>query len=104
VFGLFYDDHDQQKWVESQYPPPYPAQGFFGPIFYATQDAMRTLDEQNLFPATPESRHQAQGTERAWCVAFHTAGVPWSWLGHWDNGLMASGEYPVFKKTFAGRP
>lgn len=102
-FPMFFDNGEQQNWVESQYAREVrPRNGIFGPIFYATNDAMRQA--KPFFPRSPENRLQAQGTERAWAYTFEAAGVPFGALGAWSNEGMASGNYPVFQKVFANRP
>lgn len=104
LFPLQWDSDGQRQWVQHQYPSGDPEFGIFGPIFYATREKLLVLDDRGLFPDTPPDRHMAQGTERAWAYAFHHANIPMETLGFHDNNTMASGEYPVFTKTFAGRP
>lgn len=104
VFPLQWDSPEQARWVRQQYPEGDPEFGIFGPIFYAERSALDTLDRKGLMPEIPPDRHMAQGTERAWGYSFHHAGIPVGTLGHHDNHVMSSGEYPVFTKTFAGRP
>lgn len=105
LFGLCFDGEHQERWVKAQYEGyPWPDFGIFGPIFYATRVAMNKVAKLDLFPLTPNGRIEAQGTERAWAFAFTAADVPVDSLGGWNNEEMSSGRYPVFRKTFAGRP
>jgi hypothetical protein len=103
LFGMNFDNGSQGIWVEDQYPKDIkPKAGIFGPIFYATNQAMRK--SQPFWPKTPLERNQAQGTERAWAYCFAAADIEVGTLGAWCNQYMAEGPYPVFRKTFAGRP
>lgn len=103
IFPMAFDNYAQRDWVLGQYPDHVrPRWGIFGPTFYATRKAMEKAEP--YFPAVPENRLQAQGTERAWALTFAQAGVDVGWLGEWDNHLMSEGPYPVFRKTFALRP
>lgn len=103
LFGLAFDTPDQQAWVEQQYPGATPPTvGIMGPIFYTSRDSLDVLSGANLLPRIPQTRLQAQGTERAWAYAFHCAGLPLLGVG-WDYGQMQIGFGP-FKKVWAGRP
>lgn len=106
-FPLFFDNVEQANWVAAQYPHPWPTHGIFGPIFYATRKAMKRLDDRNLFPRTPPNRLMAQGTERAWAIAFYKAGYGVDFLGPCvtdGTSPRLFPEHPVFTKTFAARP
>lgn len=101
-FAMAYDTFEQQQWVEAQYPDSRPPRGIMGPIFYTTRDTLDLLDSKNLLPMEPDGRIQAQGTERAWALAFHAAGLPV--VGPmWDHGAMRIGFGP-FRKVWAARP
>lgn len=105
-FPLFFDNPEQHNWVAAQYPHPWPPLGIFGPIFFATRKAMKRLEDRNLFPQTPPNRLMAQGTERAWAIAFYKAGYGVSFLGPCitdGESPRLFPEHPVFTKTFAGR-
>lgn len=105
-FTLFFDDDEQYRWVRSKYQGELPPVGIFGPIFYATRGAMRTLDRRNLFPRTPKDKLMAQGTERAWACAFHEAGLTMKALGPCVTDGISPRLFPqdrTFTKTFAGR-
>lgn len=99
----WYDGEGQEEWVEGQFPnPARPPYGIFGPIFFATNHAMRRAEP--YFPVIPRTRIEFQGTERAWAITFLHAGLGVAALGGWDPGKMSKGSYPVFQKTFAARP
>ena len=103
VFPMCFDSEEQQNWVLRQYAPEVrPKWGIFGPVFYATREALEKAEPH--FPEVPPNRMMAQGTERAWAFTFEAAGIPIGWLGLWDNHLMSEGPYPVFRKKFAARP
>jgi hypothetical protein len=106
LFPLFFDNDLQARWVVSQYPPPHPPFGIFGPIFFATRKAMQRLEDKRLFPETPPNRLMAQGTERAWALAFHAAGIPVDALGGCTTDGVRPNLFPedkTFTKIFAGR-
>lgn len=101
-FEMFFDDAEQARWVQDQYPGvPTPRAGIFGPIFYATREAMEAAEP--WFPARPDSKLLAQGTERAWAYAFAAAGVPVEALYSYDMADLSSDACPPFTKTFANR-
>lgn len=101
-FGFNFDDPAQEAWVRDWYPAaPTPSEGIFGPTFYATRDAMERAEP--FFPRTPRSKHEAQGTERAWAFAFQEAGIQVTKMYEFSPNLMQSGQYPPFSKTFADR-
>jgi hypothetical protein len=101
-FPMFFDNDYQAEWVRNQGYTVQPLWGIFGPIFYATRDAMERTEM--WFPRTPRNRLEAQGTERAWAFAFMQAGIKPMFLHEWSNQHLSSGEAYPFKKTFALRP
>ena len=107
AWGFFpfpqYDNEGQRRWVEEQFPnPARPPFGIFGPIFFATNHAMRRAEP--YFPEIPRTRIEFQGTERAWAITFLHAGFEVTAFDDWNPGKMSNGSYPVFQKTFALRP
>lgn len=101
-FALFFDDETQLRWVKDQYPDaPSPDEGIFGPVFYATREAM--VAAEPFFPALPSTKLEAQGTERAWAYAFKQAGVPLNALYEFCIPPMEDGSYQPFTKAFANR-
>ena len=106
-FPMFFDDDYQRKWVLEQYPGrTVPRRGIFGPIFYATRKAMRKLEDRRLFPQTPPNKLMAQGTERAWAIAFDRAGISVGSLSECITDGTSPRLFPAdttFTKTFAGR-
>lgn len=102
VFPLFFDSEKQARYVRQQYPGVQePDEGIFGPVFYATRDAMQAAEPH--FPALPGTKLEAQGTERAWAFAFAAAGVTVNALYEFSIPRMEDGSYPPFAKTFANR-
>lgn len=100
--GMMWDSDGQAEWVRTQYPDQLePANGIFGPVFYATRDAMQQAEPH--FPATPRTKLEAQGTERAWAYCFQAAGVPVFGLYTFDVTPMQNGDYAPFVKVFANR-
>ena len=108
TFDFFFDDPLQAQWVLNQYPGSIvPMRGIFGPAFFATRKAMKFLEDRNLFPATPPNKLMAQGTERAWPLAFQRAGIKVGTLGPCITDGISPRLFPsdqTFTKTFAGRP
>lgn len=103
-FPMFFDTPEQQAKVVNQYPyVPKPEYGIFGPILWVERKVMERLDKFGRFPATPENKMDAQGTERAWAYAFAAVGAPITFLHDWDNDFLASGQAAPFRKVFAGR-
>lgn len=101
-FPFFYDNEEQAVWVNDQYPgQEAPQKGIFGPIFYASREAMETVEP--YFPETPPDKLMAQGTERAWAVAFKKVGIEVEALYDHDRGQMQEGLCPPFRKVFADR-
>ena len=107
TFPMFFDDQHQGAWVMNQYPgPTMPRRGIFGPIFYATRQALQKIERKKLLPLPPPNRLMAQGTERAWSFACDRARITLGTLGD----CITDGESPrlfpsdqTFTKTFAGR-
>lgn len=103
-FPMFFDTREQELRVTRQYPYQLPpSHGIFGPIFWAERKAMEKLEKLNLFPLAPETKMDAQGTERAWAWAFARAGIPVGHLHEWSNEFLTSGQAAPFRKVFAGR-
>ncbi len=101
---LFFDSVEQQVWVESQFPLGRPPYGIFGPVFYATRDAMRRAEP--FFPATPADKLEAQGTARASAYTFMHAKVPVGTLGGMTTDGVRPNLFPenkTFLKTFGNR-
>lgn len=103
-FPLAFDTPEQEEKVKRQYPYVAPPQyGIFGPIFWVERKVMERLDKLGRFPAAPESKMDAQGTERAWAFAFALLGIKPAFLHDWSNEFLASGDAAPFRKVFAGR-
>ena len=99
-----WDSAEQKAHVERQYPYiPTPAFGIFGPIFWVERKVLERLDKIGRFPATPQDKMDAQGTERAWAYAFALIGITPTFLHPWSNEFLKSGDALPFKKHFAGR-
>lgn len=97
-FPMQWDSGEQCRAVEEQYPEVHPTFGIFGPVFYASREALAKVTP----PKVPTTRLEAQGTERAWAYAFAAAGLPVAGPV-WDPDAMKTGFGP-FRKVFAGRP
>lgn len=103
-FPMQWDSVEQQAKVVGQYPyMAAPDYGIFGPIFWVERKVMEKMDKYNRFPATPQDKMDAQGTERAWAFAFKCIGVPVGHLHDWSNEFLTSGDAAPFRKVFAGR-
>jgi hypothetical protein len=103
-FPMFFDNAEQESRVRKQYAQTLtPEHGIFGPIFWVERKAMERLDKYNLFPRTPESKMDAQGTERAWAFAFAALGIKPAFLWDWSNEFLTSGDAYPFRKVFGGR-
>ena len=103
-FPLFFDNAEQESKVVYQYPSvKRPEHGIFGPIFWVERKTMEALDRYGRFPATPESKMDAQGTERAWAFAFSALGITPTFLHEWSNEFVQSGDAYPFRKFFADR-
>jgi hypothetical protein len=100
-FAFGFDNSAQREQLERKYQGPVPEFGLFGPIFFTNRASLDLLKEKDLLPPVPTNKLEAQGSERAWAMAFHAAGLPL--MGPtWDKLLMEQGLGP-FKKTFANR-
>lgn len=97
-----WDNTEQRHEVEAQYPGIKPGWGILGPIFYASRAALDVLAASALFPRVPETRLQAQGTERGWAYAFTAAGIPVAGPT-WEPERMKL-EWGPFRKVWANRP
>ncbi len=103
-FPMFYDTADQKAWVLNQYPSLGGiTHGIFGPIFWVERKTLERLDKAGRFPKAPETKLQAQGTERAWAFAFGLLGIKPAFLHEWSNEFLESGDALPFRKVFAGR-
>lgn len=100
-FPLQWDSGEQENWVRSQYGWNRYDAGIFGPVFYTTRHSLDVLKVKKLLPKAPSNRIEAQGTERAWALAFASAGLQVAGPT-WDHDQMQRGFGP-FKKVWANR-
>ncbi len=76
------------RWLASVYGsldralPPY---AIFGPIFYASRNAMHGILSANLWPPPLRSRTDLQAVERGLAIAFHRSGYTPDFLEAYDN-------------------
>lgn len=107
TFPMFFDDEHQAAWVMNQYPGhTMPRRGIFGPIFYATRQALGKIERKGLLPKTPPNKLMAQGTERAWSFACDRARITLGTLGDCITDGTSPRLFPsdqTFTKVFAGR-
>ena len=52
-----------------------PLFSIFGPIFYATRNAMETIDKKGLLPPHPTRRDEQVASETGYAISFHRAGL-----------------------------
>lgn len=103
-FPMFFDNPDQQHWVEAQYPyVPKPEFGVFGPVFWVERKVLDRLDRYGRLPRKPRHKNEANGTERAWAYAFDLLGIKPAHLWDWSTEHLESGDALPFKKLYAGR-
>lgn len=102
-FPMQWDNDEQRAEVEDRYASR-PSHGIFGPVFYTDRASLDVLAAEDLLPAIPQTRMQAQGSERAWAYAFADGGLPV--VGpEWDpHALKAGDPRGPFRKVFANRP
>ena len=103
-FPLFFDNPEQNGWVEHQYPfvkPP--DHGIFGPVFYVERKVLVKLDKMGRLPKKPLNKNEANGTERAWAYALALIGISPAYLHEWSEPFLASGDALPFRKVYAGR-
>lgn len=104
LFHMSFDTAQQEEWAWSLYAEDPPEYGIFGPIFYMSRKDLLDLENRGLLPPIPTNKLEAQTTERMWAWALKNAGMELtSVCGMWDHDAIARGDYPVFKKVFAGR-
>jgi hypothetical protein len=76
-----------------------PEYAIFGPIFYATKEAMDTLNEKGLFPPIPVNKDEAIASESGYGLAFHRAGIEVSHVEEMDNQRIdETRDYKMFDK------
>jgi hypothetical protein len=103
-FPFFFDNLQQQSDVMRQYPYTLPPErGMFGPVFWVERKVLEMLDKRGLIPKKPWDKNSANGTERAWAVAFKAAGIPVAYLHDWSEAWLSSGDAAPFKKHYQGR-
>ncbi len=104
LFHMDFDTSDQKDYAHSLYAENPPDYGIFGPVFYVSRKCLEELEYRGLLPPVPRDKLEAQTSERLWAWALKNAGMELtSVCGLWDHDAMARGDYPVFKKVFAGR-
>lgn len=86
TFGMWYDNDEQKEYIQKRYGADEPLNGFFGPIFSTTREALEELDKKGLLPTPPSNKTEECGWERGWAVAFHQAGIPAMELNHGVTG------------------
>jgi len=100
-FHFFFDENPaQQEWVERQYGHDFPYWGIFGPIFCASNEAMKAI----RLPDTPTNKLEQQAGERTWAMAFHNAGFEVATVNEefWPQ-KMADGKANLLRKHFIHR-
>ena len=103
-FPMFFDNPEQQQWVEAQYPyVDRPEFGIFGPVFYIEWKVLYRLDRIGRLPRKPRNKNEANGTERAWAYALAALGVRPAFLHDWSEEYLSSGDALPFKKVYVGR-
>lgn len=96
-FPMFFDSSGQEAYVRATCGNKIPPKGIFGPIFYATREAMLKIKMP-----TPHSLDEAHGMERGLAVLFAEAGVPVHFIDEMDPTKFES--YKHFSKFITGRP
>jgi hypothetical protein len=98
--GFNMDYGEAEKDYLSQYGlDDLPARAIFGPIFYASRQAMEKIDYGNLFPRHPKNRTELCASERAYAIAFHRAGIEIGNLEEYDNERIdMKRDYQYFDK------
>jgi glycosyltransferase involved in cell wall biosynthesis len=80
-FFYFYDNEEQQQWVEEHIPMCYlPMCGIFGPVFSARKDALDRIPKHWL--KEPTNKLQGCGMERRWALMFHALSLRVDYLTH----------------------
>jgi hypothetical protein len=97
-FPMAFDSASQEAYVRSFWPDLAP-KGCFGPIFYATREALSRVELP--FPVTIE---QAHGMERGVSSAFAAAGLPMGFIDEYETTRMDRDEYATFTKFRPKRP
>lgn len=76
-----------------------PGRAIFGPIFYATRNAMNKLNEMNLFPPHPINRDEQIASESGYAICFHRAGFQIPHVEEMDNSRIdEKRDYEMFDK------
>jgi len=98
-FPMDYGEQERE-YIESQYGKDnHSPNAIFGPIFYATHQAMQGLANNNKFPRNPKNRAELCASERAFAIAFHQCGFRVDHLEEYDNQrLDISRDYVLFDK------
>lgn len=92
-FPMFFDNQSQFSTMSSLYPGETPDKGIFGPIFYATKDA---LDKINIHK--PTNIDDAHGMERGIAMAFNQVGVKVDFIDVMDENKLNNDLYEDFTK------
>lgn len=76
-----------------------PSTAIFGPIFYATRNALDRLKLASGFPIHPRNRTELCASERAYAFGFKEAGVDIQYIEEYDNErLDVIRDYRLFDK------
>lgn len=92
-FHMSFDGPEQESYIKHLYGENVPDNGVFGPIFYATSQALSRVEIP--LPATAD---QAHGMERGIACAFVNAGLNLAFIEKYDTDKMDKDEYDTFTK------
>ena len=105
VFPIQWDNQEQIDWIRSKYhTDQWPPFGIFGPIFYATREALESLDSKGFLDIVPSNKIEQQAMERGWSTAFILSG--WSVRPIetiFEERLLFQDRYTHLTKRFAIR-
>lgn len=105
TFQMQWDCQEQVDWVRQTFgTDQWPPFGIFGPIFYATREALQSLDDRGYLESIPTTKLEQQAMERGWPTAFILSGYavrPVEAL--FDERKLRSDAYADLTKQFAVR-
>ncbi len=105
TFAMQWQSQEQIDFVRSAFASnQWPPFGIFGPIFYATHEALTALERKGFLNTIPGSKTEQTAMERGWPTAFTHSGFAVRPVEcNFEEEKLRANEYRALNKTFALR-